>query len=186
MSQPVTQNTTQEIPSTQPETNPEGPPKQTTEPTQVPPKPTQEPPKPTQELPKPPQETTPVNPLQAVKNEIQAQQSPDKFSIKIVNIDGSESFFKIKETTKMSKVFDVYAKKQGQPKGSLRFIFDGNRIDETMTAKEAGLSDNDVIDALVSQTGGTKYSSSRYTIRRLRYVTGRDSLRRRQYYYSPY
>lgn len=42
--------------------------------------------------------------------------------------DGAETFFKVKPTTKMSKVFDAYAKRKGVASGTLRFLFDGERV----------------------------------------------------------
>ncbi|ESL08396.1 small ubiquitin protein [Trypanosoma rangeli SC58] len=75
-------------------------------------------------------------------------------SIKVVNADGAEMFFKIKCGTQLKKLFDAYCKKQGISRSSVRFLFDGSPIDESKTPQDLGMEDDDVIDAMVEQTGG--------------------------------
>jgi small ubiquitin-related modifier len=67
---------------------------------------------------------------------------------------GEETFFKIKKTTKMSKVFDTYATRRGVQPSSLRFMLDGERIDPNMTPKMLEMDDQDQIDCMLEQTGG--------------------------------
>jgi small ubiquitin-related modifier len=68
---------------------------------------------------------------------------------------GEETFFKIKKTTKMSKVFDTYATRRGVQPSSLRFMLDGERIDPNMTPKMLEMDDQDQIDCMLEQTGGS-------------------------------
>ncbi|KAH9584164.1 Rad60/SUMO-like domain [Trypanosoma melophagium] len=75
-------------------------------------------------------------------------------SIKVVNADGAEMFFRIKAATQLKKLIDAYCKKQGISRSSVRFLFDGSPIDESKTPKDLGMEDDDVIDAMVEQTGG--------------------------------
>ncbi|KAH8607080.1 putative Ubiquitin 2 like Rad60 SUMO like Ubiquitin family [Trypanosoma vivax] len=75
-------------------------------------------------------------------------------SIKVVNADGAEMFFRIKNRTPLKKLIDAYCKKQGISRGSVRFLFDGSPIDESKTPEDMGMEDDDVIDAMVEQTGG--------------------------------
>jgi small ubiquitin-related modifier len=56
---------------------------------------------------------------------------------------GDEIFFKVKKTTKMSKVFDAYAQRKGVAITSLRFLIDGDRIDAAETPKSLELEDQD-------------------------------------------
>lgn len=67
---------------------------------------------------------------------------------------GEETFFKIKKTTKMSKVFQTYAQRKGVKADSLRFLLDGERINEDSTPKTLELDDQDQIDCMLEQTGG--------------------------------
>jgi len=67
---------------------------------------------------------------------------------------GEETFFKIKKSTKMSKVMDTYAKRKGVDIRSLRFLLDGERINPDDTPKTLELDDQDQIDCMLEQTGG--------------------------------
>ena len=67
---------------------------------------------------------------------------------------GEETFFKIKKTTKLQKVFDNYASRKGVQPSSLRFLLDGERIDADATPKMLELEDEDQIDCMLAQTGG--------------------------------
>lgn len=68
---------------------------------------------------------------------------------------GEETFFKIKKSTKMQKVFDTYAQRKGVQASSLRFLLDGERIEPTQTPKMLELDDQDQIDCMLEQTGGS-------------------------------
>lgn len=93
-------------------------------------------------------------PAPAVKAEAPAPAS-NQLSLKVVNADGAEMFFKIKSGTQIKKLIDAYCKKQGISRGSVRFLFDGSPIDENKTPEDLGMEDDDVIDAMVEQTGGS-------------------------------
>ena len=67
---------------------------------------------------------------------------------------GEETFFKIKKTTKMSKVFETYANRKGVQSSSLRFLLDGERIEPDSTPKILELDDQDQIDCMLEQSGG--------------------------------
>ena len=71
--------------------------------------------------------------------------------------DGNEVFFKIKKTTPLSKLIGAYIQRQGVNGESIRFLFDGNRIGPDQTPEELNMEENDVIDAVLMQTGGWMY-----------------------------
>ena len=54
----------------------------------------------------------------------------------------------------MSKVFSTYAQRKGVQVTSLRFLLDGERIEENATPKTLELEDNDQIDCMLEQVGG--------------------------------
>lgn len=78
----------------------------------------------------------------------------DKINIRVMNADGSELCFKIRDDAKMGKLMDAYCRNRGVMLNSLRFTFDGHRIDPNSTSKQLDISDGDVIDVLFEQTGG--------------------------------
>ncbi|CAD2217051.1 hypothetical protein AGDE_00239 [Angomonas deanei] len=95
------------------------------------------------------------NNVKAEGNTAPAEGNTAQVSLKVVNADGAEMFFKIKRVTQLKKLVDAYCKKQGISKDSVRFLFDGLPMDESKTPEDLGMEDDDVIDAMVQQTGGT-------------------------------
>jgi small ubiquitin-related modifier len=87
-----------------------------------------------------------------VAKEVKAE--APQVSLKVVNADGGEMYFKIKRSTQLKKLMEAYCKKQGISRSSVRFLFDGAPLDETKTPDDAKMEDDDVIDAMVEQTGG--------------------------------
>jgi len=86
----------------------------------------------------------------------QPQQSTEDntVNLKVVNQDGNEVVFKIKRHTQLRKLMEAYCGRQGVDISSIRFLYDGQRVQPDQTPKELEMEDNDVIDAVLSQTGG--------------------------------
>ncbi len=80
----------------------------------------------------------------------------EHLSLKVKAQDGNEVFFKVKRTTQFHKVMGAYCKKVGADMESVRFLFDGQRLQPNQTPQEVGMEDEDVIDAMVMQTGGAQ------------------------------
>ncbi|POW03378.1 hypothetical protein PSHT_11683 [Puccinia striiformis] len=77
-------------------------------------------------------------------------QQPEHINIKVVDAKAQEVFFKIKTTTKLGKLMDVYANRVGHEPNTIRFIFDGVKV-----KADLDMGDNDRIDVMVEQVGGT-------------------------------
>jgi len=80
---------------------------------------------------------------------------PHPFSKHFFYQNGEETQFKIKKTTKMGKVFKAYAERKGISQQTLRFLLDGERVNDDQTAKMLELEDGDQIDAVLEQVGGS-------------------------------
>eukprot|EP00560_Eucampia_antarctica_P009023 CAMPEP_0197827434 /NCGR_PEP_ID=MMETSP1437-20131217/4205_1 /TAXON_ID=49252 ORGANISM="Eucampia antarctica, Strain CCMP1452" /NCGR_SAMPLE_ID=MMETSP1437 /ASSEMBLY_ACC=CAM_ASM_001096 /LENGTH=94 /DNA_ID=CAMNT_0043428263 /DNA_START=58 /DNA_END=342 /DNA_ORIENTATION=+ len=80
--------------------------------------------------------------------------SSEPITIRVRDQTGEETFFKIKKTTKMAKVFETYAQRKGVVSSSLRFLLDGDRILEKHTPQSLDLEDQDQIDCVLEQVGG--------------------------------
>ena len=78
----------------------------------------------------------------------------EPITIRVKDQTGEETMFKIKKSTKMSKVFNAYAQRKGVEAGSLRFLLDGERISDDDTPKMLELEDEDQIDCVLAQMGG--------------------------------
>lgn len=82
------------------------------------------------------------------------KESTEFIRLRVLGQDGSEVHFKVKMTTRMSKLKKSYSERQGMPPASLRFLFDGRRLGDSETPKQLGMEDNDVIEIYQEQTGG--------------------------------
>ncbi|KAF7799172.1 hypothetical protein EIP86_010403 [Pleurotus ostreatoroseus] len=63
-------------------------------------------------------------------------------NIKVTTQNGDEVFFKIKRNTKLSKLQGAYANKVGKDVNSIRFLYDGNRINDDDTPASLDMEDN--------------------------------------------
>ncbi|XP_074659011.1 small ubiquitin-related modifier-like [Tubulanus polymorphus] len=75
-------------------------------------------------------------------------------NLKVVAQDQNEIHFRVKMTTQMGKLKKSYSERTGIPVSSLRFLFDGTRINDTDTPKLLELVKDDVIEVFHEQTGG--------------------------------
>mmetsp|Transcript_16727 Transcript_16727/g.25445 ORF Transcript_16727/g.25445 Transcript_16727/m.25445 type:complete len:215 (+) Transcript_16727:169-813(+) len=80
--------------------------------------------------------------------------SNEPITIRVKDQTGEETMFKIKKSTRMSKVFNAYAARKGVESASLRFLLDGERIGPDETPKMLELEDEDQIDCVLAQVGG--------------------------------
>ncbi|KAG7441699.1 ubiquitin-like protein [Guyanagaster necrorhizus] len=95
-------------------------------------------------------EEVPGGPSQA---EIKGENDPNApINVKVVTSSGEEVFFKIKRSTKLSKLQGAYASKVGKDVATIRFLYDGNRIQEDDTPESLEMEDNDTIDVMVERT----------------------------------
>jgi len=65
-------------------------------------------------------------------------------SIKVKASDGDEVTFKVKPTTKFDKIIGAYAQKRALAADTIRFLFDGHRVNFSDTPESLGMEDGDV------------------------------------------
>jgi len=75
-------------------------------------------------------------------------------NLKVASQDGNEIFFKIKRDTPLKRLLDAYCERQGVDHTNIRFLYDGERVADESTPNQMGMEDQDVIDAVLEQTGG--------------------------------
>lgn len=80
--------------------------------------------------------------------------SSEYIKLKVVGQDSSEIHFRVKMTTAMSKLKKSYSDRVGVPMSSLRFLFDGKRINDADTPKLMEMEDDDTIEVYQEQSGG--------------------------------
>ncbi len=74
--------------------------------------------------------------------------------LKVVGQDANEIHFRVKMTTLMGKLKKSYSERTGVAPSSLRFLFDGRRINDDETPKALEMEQDDVIEVYQEQTGG--------------------------------
>ncbi|XP_047326126.1 small ubiquitin-related modifier 2-like [Impatiens glandulifera] len=75
-------------------------------------------------------------------------------NLKVKNQNGNEIFFRIKRTTKLKKLMDVYCSREAVSFNSVAFLFDGRRLRRDQTPGELEMEDGAEIDAMLHQSGG--------------------------------
>ena len=79
--------------------------------------------------------------------------TPSSLNIRIRDITGEETFFKVKTTTKLDKVFNAFATRKGVAASDLRFLLDGARVSGIQTVADIGMKDDDQIDCMCRLSG---------------------------------
>merc|ERR1712049_39912 len=74
--------------------------------------------------------------------------------LKVQGQDSNEIHFRVKMTTQMGKLKKSYAERVGVPINSLRFLFDGRRINDDESPKALEMEQDDIIEVYQEQTGG--------------------------------
>jgi small ubiquitin-related modifier len=85
-----------------------------------------------------------------------AEEKPKQLSLKVVSQDGNEVYFKIKGTTPMRKLIETYCSRQAVSVSAIRFLYDGQRVQPDATPNSLDMEEDDIIDAVLQQTGGGK------------------------------
>merc|ERR1711993_92359 len=84
----------------------------------------------------------------------EASGETEYIKLKVVGQDSNEIHFRVKMTTQMGKLKKSYSERVGVPVSSLRFLFDGRRINDDETPKQLEMEQDDVIEVYQEQTGG--------------------------------
>ncbi|RDA86001.1 hypothetical protein CP532_4881 [Ophiocordyceps camponoti-leonardi (nom. inval.)] len=85
------------------------------------------------------------------------QQDPpansEHLNIKVTD-NNNEVFFKIKRSTKLEKLMNAFCERQGKNMTSVRFLFDGTRVQPTDTPDSLEMADGDSLEVHQEQVGG--------------------------------
>ncbi|CAL6348781.1 unnamed protein product [Bathycoccus prasinos] len=78
----------------------------------------------------------------------------EHINLKVKDQDNAEVHFKVKMGTKFKKIFDAFLQRKSLQPGSVRFLFDGERVREDQTPQELDMEDGDSLDVMMEQVGG--------------------------------
>ena len=78
----------------------------------------------------------------------------ERMKITVAAQTGANVVFAIKPTTPLSKIFGAYCGRVGASPHTVRFLYNGERLQPENTPKDIDMHDGDVVDAVLQQTGG--------------------------------
>jgi len=79
--------------------------------------------------------------------------APEHLNIKVTD-NNNEVFFKIKKSTKLEKLMTAFCERQGKTLNSVRFLFEGQRVQPTDTPDTLEMQDGDTLEVHQEQVGG--------------------------------
>ncbi|KAG5981289.1 hypothetical protein E4U55_003105 [Claviceps digitariae] len=82
-----------------------------------------------------------------------APANSEHLNIKVTD-NNNEVFFKIKRSTKLEKLMNAFCERQGKSITSVRFLFDGARVQPTDTPDALEMADGDTLEVHQEQVGG--------------------------------
>ncbi|KAK4972562.1 SUMO protein smt3 [Elasticomyces elasticus] len=77
----------------------------------------------------------------------------EHLNIKVTD-NNNEVFFKIKRTTNLKKLMDAFCERQGKSPQSVRFLFDGTRVNPNDNPDSLDMQDGDTLEVHQEQIGG--------------------------------
>ncbi|KAM7184032.1 Ubiquitin-related domain containing protein [Rhypophila sp. PSN 637] len=77
----------------------------------------------------------------------------EHLNIKVTD-NNNEVFFKIKRSTKLEKLMSAFCERQGKALSSVRFLFEGQRVQPTDTPDTLEMQDGDTLEVHQEQVGG--------------------------------
>ena len=76
-------------------------------------------------------------------------------TVKVRAHNGQESLFKMRRDTPLYKLMNAFCRRHGLQRASIRFLYDGVRLDDLDTPETLGIENEDTIDAMLFQVGGS-------------------------------
>ena len=71
--------------------------------------------------------------------------------------NGDSLEFKVRMDTPLQKLIDAYCSRMRISEETVRFLYDGDRVDGKGTAKSHNMEDGDILDVVLQQTGGAGF-----------------------------
>jgi len=83
----------------------------------------------------------------------EAPQPTEHLNIKVTD-GNNEVFFKIKRSTQLKKLMDAFCARQGKEIKTVRFLFDGARVQPDDSPETLDMADGDTLEVHQEQIGG--------------------------------
>jgi len=77
----------------------------------------------------------------------------EHLNIKVTD-GNNEVFFKIKRSTQLKKLMDAFCERQGKDRKTVRFLFDGQKVQDHDSPDTLEMADGDTLEVHQEQIGG--------------------------------
>ncbi|KAI5195445.1 hypothetical protein E4T38_09061 [Aureobasidium subglaciale] len=98
----------------------------------------------------------------------------DRVQIVLKDQGGTQIAFGVKSSTRMERVQTAYAEKTGRPLESLRFFYEGVRVNPTDTVATLEMDNEDIIEVMTEQIGGGSSGRSDHARTKLHKYVAKD------------
>ena len=89
------------------------------------------------------------------KPDVKPSLHDEQINLKVQGQDGTVVHFKLKKHTALKKLMSAYCDRQGVSQNGIRFVFDGQEIQEGDTPAQLEMEDDDTIEVFQRQSGGS-------------------------------
>lgn len=97
-----------------------------------------------------------INQLGGADEGVKKEGGSESINLVVKNQSGDEVHFKVKSTTRFEKIMKAYCEKKGIDVNTIKFVFDGKRIEKEQSPAGLDMEDGDTVDAIIEQLGGFK------------------------------
>ncbi|KAG9135527.1 hypothetical protein Leryth_022271 [Lithospermum erythrorhizon] len=84
-----------------------------------------------------------------------AKQEANHITLRVQRYNEEDAYIRIRPNVHLRSLMEKYCDRLGEAYGTIRFLFDGQRVQGHNTAEEMGMADMDIIDAMTEATGGS-------------------------------
>ncbi|KAM9874699.1 ubiquitin family protein [Verticillium dahliae] len=77
----------------------------------------------------------------------------EHLNIKVTD-NNNDVFFKVKHSSKLEKLMNAFCDRQGKALSTVRFVFEGQRVQPTDTPGALEMADGDTLEVYQEQVGG--------------------------------
>ena len=104
----------------------------------------------------------PTAQLTTVAPECKKEEEQTHITLQAVSQNGDSLQFKVRMNTPLQKVINAYCGRMNVEADSVRFLYDGDRIEGEKTPEMMHMEDGDILDVVLQQTGGGGFSPPVY------------------------
>ena len=90
------------------------------------------------------------------KKEEEEEEKVTHITLQAISQNGDSLQFKVRMTTPLQKVIDAYCSRMNVGQDTVRFLYDGDRIEGGKTPEMMHMEDGDILDVVLQQTGGVQ------------------------------